>query len=276
MTLSKKKDQTYEEALMAMTDTRCHPWHYLNEISKRHYTPELLTAAIRNGRCQLSQIPEDLRTKDICREILKAHRSEDIQLMPRDYFDFEFSIECVSYCPTALACVLYFFHGNRWKEPYTEEDMRIVAEAACPKKLGKMMLDLMTDPDKELRGLTFEEWCSLKYGFTHPSTAFLIYQALVDHMSLQKGEFPLAETSLGTLVAKGSTDSLHPGVYIDLRRDGEPCDAPVLMVECVGDETDLDEQDNLITRVWDDVSQEEYATRVIHSGVEQHFAKTHM
>lgn len=269
--LSKKKDQTYEEALKAMTTVTC-PMHYLTEISKRHYTPELLTAAIRHSRCQLSQIPEELRTKDICREILKARRSEDVQLMPREHFDYEFSLECVSYCPTALTCVLYFFRSNRRKESYTKEDMSIIAEAACPRKLGGMMLDRMTDPDEEPKDCTFEEWCSREYGFTHPSTAFLIYQALVDSMNMRKGEFPLAETSLGTLVAKSSSDSLHPGIYIDLRRDDNPCDAPVAVVECTQDEADLDELDHLITRVWDDVSREEYTTRVVHSGVEQHFA----
>lgn len=78
-------------------------------------------------------------------------------------------------------------------------------------------------------------------------------------------------TPLGTLVVKASTDSNNPGFYIDLRRSGCDCDAPVAMVEATSDETDQDGKPTLITRVWDNVNEEEYRTRVIHSGIEEYF-----
>lgn len=78
-------------------------------------------------------------------------------------------------------------------------------------------------------------------------------------------------TPLGTLVVKASTDSQNHGVYIDLRRHGCGCDAPVAMVEVTKEEADLGDKPALITRVWDNVNEEEYRTRVVHSGVEEYF-----
>ena len=79
------------------------------------------------------------------------------------------------------------------------------------------------------------------------------------------------KTPLGTLVVKASTDSDYPGVYIDLRRPGCDCDAPVAMVEVTSTEADLDEKPALITRVWDNVNEEDHRTRVVHSGIEEYF-----
>lgn len=81
------------------------------------------------------------------------------------------------------------------------------------------------------------------------------------------------KTPLGTLVVKESTDSENPGVYIDLRRPGCNCDAPVAMVEVTKDEADLNIGQALITRVWDNVNEEEYRTRVVHTGIEEYFAE---
>lgn len=78
-------------------------------------------------------------------------------------------------------------------------------------------------------------------------------------------------TPLGTLVVKASTDSQNPGVYIDLRRSGCECDAPIAMVEVTKDEADLGGKPALITRVWDNVNEEDYRTRVVHSGIEEYF-----
>lgn len=79
------------------------------------------------------------------------------------------------------------------------------------------------------------------------------------------------KTPLGTLVVRASTDPHNPGVYIDLCRPGCDCDAPVAMVEVTQSEADLDGKPALITRVWDDVNEEEYRTRVLHTGIEEYF-----
>lgn len=80
----------------------------------------------------------------------------------------------------------------------------------------------------------------------------------------------LINTPLGQIVVKPSTDPEYPGVYIDLRRPRCACDAPLAMVEATPDEADL-EGWNIITRAWDDVRNEEYQTRVAHSGIEEYF-----
>lgn len=77
-------------------------------------------------------------------------------------------------------------------------------------------------------------------------------------------------TPAGWIVVKQSTDSNNPGVYIDLRRDGCDCDAPLAMVEYTPDEGDL-KQPAIITRVWDNVNEEDHRTRVVHSGIEEYF-----
>lgn len=80
----------------------------------------------------------------------------------------------------------------------------------------------------------------------------------------------VVNTPLGQIVVKPSTDSDYPGVYIDLRRPGCDCDAPLAMVEYTATEVDL-EKPAIITRAWDDTRCEEYHTRVVHSGIEEYF-----
>lgn len=87
-----------------------------------------------------------------------------------------------------------------------------------------------------------------------------------------QGEVTLAETPLGALVGHRATDPEHPGIYIDLHREGESVDAPVLLVEVANDEADLKQGDFLITRVWDAVDEESYQTRVVHTGIDAYFA----
>lgn len=77
-------------------------------------------------------------------------------------------------------------------------------------------------------------------------------------------------TQAGWIVVKQSTDPNNPGVYIDLRRDGCDCDAPLAMVEYTPDEGDL-KRPAIITRVWDNVNEEDHRTRVVHSGIEEYF-----
>lgn len=80
----------------------------------------------------------------------------------------------------------------------------------------------------------------------------------------------IVETPLGSLVIYQSGDPEYPGVYIDLRREGFDLDAPLAMVEYTPDEGDLKEP-AIVTRVWDDVREEDHQTRVVHSGIEEYF-----
>ncbi len=86
-----------------------------------------------------------------------------------------------------------------------------------------------------------------------------------------KAQEPLtADTPLGQLIAYPSNNSENPGIYIDLHRDTFDCDAPLALIEYTSTEADV-EGGTLITRVWSDVSQEDYSDRHIHTGVEEFF-----
>ena len=80
----------------------------------------------------------------------------------------------------------------------------------------------------------------------------------------------VVHTPIGDIVVTKSTDSDYPGVYIDIRRPGCDCDAPLAMVEYTDTEVDLD-RPAIITRVWNDVRREEYETRVVHDGISEYF-----
>lgn len=83
----------------------------------------------------------------------------------------------------------------------------------------------------------------------------------------------VVETPLGTLVAGPSGyGSEHPGVLVDLRRNGKN-GSPVVglaLIEFAADEADL-EGGHIITRVYGDAMEDEYTDRVIHTGVESFF-----
>lgn len=80
-------------------------------------------------------------------------------------------------------------------------------------------------------------------------------------------------TKLGTLTAYESLDPAHPGIYIDLHRDGHPADMPVALIEEAEDEADQ-EGICLVTRVWGNSQKEDYTHRTIHAGVEPFFQDT--
>jgi hypothetical protein len=77
-------------------------------------------------------------------------------------------------------------------------------------------------------------------------------------------------TPLGKIVVHIERAGEYPGIWIDLRREGHQVDAPLALVEYTATEGDLDEP-AIITRIWDDVGQEEHQTRVVHSGIEKYF-----
>lgn len=159
MILSPKWQQTYEEALQAMKDTT-YSQYSLADVSTHHHTEELLEAALRNNRCSLRDIPVEKRTLRLCHVALECCHSINVQYIPKKYFDYNFSLKAASYCPATLSTILYFFRDGRWKEPYTAEDIRIIAEAACPVGLGQVRLNQFRNKEQELNGRTFERYCS--------------------------------------------------------------------------------------------------------------------
>ena len=177
MILSPKWQQTYEEALQAMKDTT-YSQYSLADVSTHHHTEELLEAALRNNRCSLRDIPVEKRTLRLCHVALECCHSINVQYIPKEYFDYNFSLKAASYCPATLSTILYFFRNGRWKEPYTAEDIRIIAEAACPVGLGQVRLNQFRNKEQELNGRTFERYCSDEYGFVHRAHSHIIRQAL--------------------------------------------------------------------------------------------------
>lgn len=78
------------------------------------------------------------------------------------------------------------------------------------------------------------------------------------------------ETPLGAIMVRPSYDSTHPGVWVDLRRADAGEDAPLALIEFCNDDADAN-GDSIVTRVWDDVCEEDYRTRVVHQGIEKFF-----
>lgn len=68
--LHNNKEQTYEEALHAMSAEEAQ-WFWLKDIAKRYWTEELLCSALRHGCGELSEIPIEKRTPSVC-EAAKA------------------------------------------------------------------------------------------------------------------------------------------------------------------------------------------------------------
>lgn len=76
----------------------------------------------------------------------------------------------------------------------------------------------------------------------------------------------IVQTPFGSLVAYASCDSNHPGIYIDLGEGNES--KPVALIEFCKDEADLPPCDGyIITRTWDDMNQEGYISRIVHTGL---------
>lgn len=80
-------------------------------------------------------------------------------------------------------------------------------------------------------------------------------------------------TPLGTLDIYKACDDAHPGVYIDLLRESLDGDstAPLAMVEFSDDE-DREPNPVIITRVWDDVRNEN-GHKIVHRGIDKFFSE---
>ena len=84
----------------------------------------------------------------------------------------------------------------------------------------------------------------------------------------------IVNTPLGQLVAYPSTDPAHPGIYIDLKRDGFECMAPTAMVEYTADDTGENGHDlmpSIVCRVWGDAMQEDYTYAAACAHLDEYF-----
>lgn len=85
------------------------------------------------------------------------------------------------------------------------------------------------------------------------------------------------ETKLGTLVAYPSKDPAHPGIYIDLKREGIPYAAPIALVEYTDDDSDPETGEDLpaeiVSRTWGDALVDEYTDRVSIKNIEPFFTE---
>lgn len=84
----------------------------------------------------------------------------------------------------------------------------------------------------------------------------------------------VVNTPLGQLVAYPSMDPMHPGIYIDLKRDGYECMAPTAMVEYTADDSREDGSDappSIVCRVWGDAMQEDYTYAAACVNLDEYF-----
>ena len=82
----------------------------------------------------------------------------------------------------------------------------------------------------------------------------------------------VVETPLGNLIAYPSGDPDYPGIWIDLRRKGCDINCGLTLVEVTKTEADLsDEESHVITRVWENAMEAEYADRIVHREIEEYF-----
>lgn len=178
--LPPKRWQTYQEALQAM-QAQGPGFHCLKDVSTRFFTEELLEAALKTHRGSLRDLKAQKRTKELCHVVLEACRAEEVEFIPKEYFDFTFAKKAASFCPKALTTILYRFRSQTGRgpfAPYTAEDVEIIAEAACPKGLGQYKLSGVQDQEREMAGRTFEQYCSEVYGYVNPAYTYVYKQAL--------------------------------------------------------------------------------------------------
>lgn len=226
--ISGKRVQTYDEAMRAIAlpyttaINKLEPNElvdrtvYLRDITRRHYTEELILAALKNHKCQrFNEIPENFRTETVyiaamecyegnmhfiksviaaippekwsrrlCLAILKLGRPYMIQNIPPEYFkQYEFAMMAVSWCPRAVETVLTLYRDDRENAGLTHQDMKIVVEAMCPRARGKAGFDRLLEKGKSadeiLKGRTFEQFCAEEYGYLPAKYQFDVCKAVM-------------------------------------------------------------------------------------------------
>lgn len=89
------------------------------------------------------------------------------------------------------------------------------------------------------------------------------------------------DTKLGQLVAYLSTNTEYPGIYIDLKREGHDCMAPIALVEFTATDYGPCGEEippSIICRTWGDATKEDYTDAVICRNLDKYFeedAKAH-
>lgn len=134
-----------------------------------------------NHRGSLRELRRPKRTKTLCHVVLEACRDAEVEFIPEEYFDLAFAMKAASFCPKALRTILYRFRSLQGRgpfTPYTAEDVKIIAEAACPKGLGQYKLSGVKNQEQELAGRTFEQYCSEVYGYVDVAYTYVYKQAL--------------------------------------------------------------------------------------------------
>lgn len=90
-------------------------------------------------------------------------------------------------------------------------------------------------------------------------------------------EMLCVETKLGPLVAYPSKDPAHPGIYIDLKRDGISYAAPIALVEYTDDDCDPETGETrpaeIVSRTWGDAMVDEYTDKVSVKNIEKFFTE---
>lgn len=85
------------------------------------------------------------------------------------------------------------------------------------------------------------------------------------------------KTKLGTLVAYPSKDPAHPGIYIDLKRDGVPYSALIALIEYTDDDGDPETGETrpaeIVSRTWGDAMADEYTDKVSVKNIEKFFTE---
>ena len=116
---------------------------------------------------------------------------------------------------------------------------------------------------------------SLLYEYAdNPQKVRELTSRIIDGFDNAETETISVETKLGKLIASKSTDPNHPGIYIDLRRNGISYDAPLILTEYADDEAPGDTVDpKIVARCWDDVQREDYTTAITFLHINEYFAK---
>ena len=162
-----KRAQTYEWALEAMQTPS--NGIKLSDIAKKHRTTELYEAAVRNGKCSLCEIPEELVTYDLCREAVRQNYRE-LAHVPDKFAVYDLLLYAVSCDPEAYNIAKYRLTQKKPNEQgYTHEEVRLAMEAICPTHFGNTRINgLCTTPE-----LTSEEkrkqYIAEHYGIFHVS-----------------------------------------------------------------------------------------------------------
>ena len=197
---------------------------YLRDIAKRLYTEELILAALKHHKCRrFDEIPANLRSETVYLTALECYadvgfiesvitaipcenRSQELSLaalknggpyiikyIPAEYFKrYEFAVMAVSLCPRAVENVLSLYRNGRENEAFNSQDLRIVAEAMCPRAAGKNGFDKLLrkeeSTDTVLKGRTFDQFCSEEYGYLPQRLQFVVHQELMRGIKTGKRE----------------------------------------------------------------------------------------